>query len=210
MWEGAKEESKRTATDGGDEGCAFISCKSTKITTSYWMTIDRRMLELTKKKYTLYPKTKKLQQDGRRDIHMMKSNPIPTWWVTCKLENNNTKEVLPLFWKFSTPCQASQPGDPTKGLGIPKESDFEGQQDLITRLPQDWGKQRLQSWRAQTKLCLHQDSEKKKKKEQWLNRRLNQKYLLVLEGLLWRSGWAGTHCRDRGTGYSCLRRFLLT
>ena len=49
MWEGAKEESKRTATDGGDEGCAFISCKSTKITTSYWMTIDRRMLELTKK-----------------------------------------------------------------------------------------------------------------------------------------------------------------
>ena len=35
---------------------------------------------------------------------------------------------------------------------------------MITRLPQDWGKQRLQSWRAQTKLCLHQDSEKKKKK----------------------------------------------
>jgi len=46
-------------------------------------------------------------------------------------------------------------------LGIPRESDLEGQQDLITRLPQDWGKQRLQSWRAQTKPCMHQDSEER-------------------------------------------------
>ena len=45
-------------------------------------------------------------------------------------------------------CQASQPGDPTKGLGIPRESGLEGQRDLIIELPQDWGKQRLQSWRA--------------------------------------------------------------
>ena len=29
----------------------------------------------------------------------------------------------------------------TKGLGIPGESDLEGQWDLITRLPQAWGKQ---------------------------------------------------------------------
>ena len=41
-----------------------------------------------------------------------------------------------------TPSQASQPGDLTKGLGIPRESDFEGQWDLIIRLSQDWGKQR--------------------------------------------------------------------
>ena len=27
-------------------------------------------------------------------------------------------------------------------------------------------------------------------------RRLNQSYLLVLEGLLWRCGLAGAHCRD--------------
>ena len=31
------------------------------------------------------------------------------------------------------------------GLGIPKESDLEGQQALIIGLAQDWGKQRLQS-----------------------------------------------------------------
>ena len=35
------------------------------------------------------------------------------------------------------------PGDPAKGLEIPRESDFEGQWDLITALMQAWGKQRL-------------------------------------------------------------------
>ena len=123
----------------------------------------------------------------------MKSNPIPARWVTCKLDNHNTKEALPLFWQFRTACQASQPGDldPTKGLGIPRESDFEGQQDLITRLPQD---QKLQSWRAQTKLCLHQDSEKRHSDSTGNN----QNYMLVLEGLLWMNGWTGAHFRDGG------------
>ena len=54
------------------------------------------MLEPTKnKKDTLHPKTKKKpQQYDRRGIIMIKSNPIPTWWATHRLENNNTKEVL--------------------------------------------------------------------------------------------------------------------
>ena len=37
--------------------------------------------------------------------------------------------------------QASKLEDPAKGLGIPRESGLNGQQDLITGLPQDWGKQ---------------------------------------------------------------------
>ena len=49
--------------------------------------------------------------------------------------------------------------DLTKGLGIPRES--EGQRGLIIGLPQDWGKQRLQSWRAQIKSCMHQDPEER-------------------------------------------------
>ena len=43
--------------------------------------------------------------------------------------------------KVQNPPQAFQPGDPTKKRGIPRESDLEGQWDLITRLPQGWGKQ---------------------------------------------------------------------
>ena len=37
------------------------------------------------------------------------------------------------------PYQAAQAGNPKKGLGIPREADLEGQQDLIMGLPQDWG-----------------------------------------------------------------------
>ena len=50
------------------------------------------------KKDTSYPKTKKKpQQDGRKGTIMIKSNLISAVWVTHKLENNNTKEVLPLL-----------------------------------------------------------------------------------------------------------------
>ena len=46
---------------------------------------------------TQCPKTKKLKQDGRRDAIMIKSNPITFWWVSHKLEHNNTKEAPPLL-----------------------------------------------------------------------------------------------------------------
>ena len=62
--------------------------------------------------------------------------------------------------KFSHCCESSRPhnrlsnlGIPAKGLRIPKESNFEGQQDLITELPQDW---QNKFWRAQTKPCVPQ------------------------------------------------------
>ena len=89
--------------------------------------------------------------------NQIKSNPIPGRWATRKLENNNSKEVLPLLWRFWAPCQASQLGNLAKRLGIPRESNLEGQWDLIIGLPQDWVTQRLQSWRVQTKSCPHQD-----------------------------------------------------
>ena len=79
--------------DGGVEGPALSSCKSTEITT-----IHRRTLEPTKKKDTPCPKTKrKPEQDGRRGTTTMNSNPIPTEWVTHGLKNNETKEVLLLL-----------------------------------------------------------------------------------------------------------------
>ena len=50
------------------------------------------------KKDSPHPKTKKKpQQDGKRGAITIKSNPIPTGWVTHKLENSNTKEVLALL-----------------------------------------------------------------------------------------------------------------
>ena len=66
--------------------------------------IDRRILESTEKD-TPCPKTKrKPMQDGRSSTITINSNPIPTEWVTHKLENNNIKEVLPLLCKGSEHC----------------------------------------------------------------------------------------------------------
>ena len=128
--------------DGGAQGPMLISsCKSTKIATSCWTTIHRRTLEPTNKD-TPHPKTKKeLQWDGRRGAIMIKSNPIPTRWVTSRLENNNTKEAVTLLLKvtFWTPSQDSHPEDPTERLGIPRESGLQSQRDLIKGFPgTDW------------------------------------------------------------------------
>ena len=145
------------------------------------------MLELTKKKKSApHPKTKKKPQwDGRRGCHHDESNPIPSRWVTYRLENSNTKEVLTPLWRFWTPHQASQSGDPTKGLEIPKESGFEDQRDLIIGFPE---KETETPVLEGTYKILH--TPRPRGGEQWPHRRLNQNYLLV-EGLLWRHGLVG-------------------
>ena len=51
--------------------------------------------------------------------------------------------MIALLFKGLSRVFSIKHGDPAKGLGIPRELDFEGQQDLITELSQDWGKQRL-------------------------------------------------------------------
>ena len=54
--------------------------------------------ETHQKKDTPHSKTKKKpQRDGMRGTNTIKSNPMPAEWVTHNLENNNTKEVLPLL-----------------------------------------------------------------------------------------------------------------
>ena len=63
--------------------------------------------------------------------------------------------------KALNPMSGFQPGDLTKRLGSPRESDLESQQVLIIGLSQDQGKQRLQFGRAQIKSCVYQDSEER-------------------------------------------------
>ena len=65
---------------------------------------------------------------------MLKSNPIPAGWVTGDPEYQRSsptaKDLCPTSdfptWEFG------------KGMGIPRESDFEGQRDLMTELSQEW------------------------------------------------------------------------
>ena len=143
---------RRLVQDGRVEGHVLTpSCESTGITTNCWTIIDRKTLEHTIK-YTPHPKTEeKLQWDSKRGAITIQSTPIITKWVTHKLEKNYTTEVHPLEWRFWAPHQASQPGGPATRGRIPRESDSEVQWDLIAGLRQDWGKHRLQSWKAHTK-----------------------------------------------------------
>ena len=60
------------------------------------------------------------------------------------------------------------------------------------------GGYRRQSWRAQTKPCVHQNSGVKQRP----HRSLNRNHLLVLEGLLWSHRSERPHHRDRGAGSS--------
>ena len=62
--------------DGGVEGHALIFCENSKITTRCGTTIDRRMLDPTKKKDTPHPTAKeKPQQDSRRGKITYKIKP---------------------------------------------------------------------------------------------------------------------------------------
>ena len=62
----------------------------------------------------------------------------PTNWRTIISE-----KFLALLQRFYAPHQTSQLGDLAKGLVIPGEFDFEGQRNLITEFPQDYGKWRF-------------------------------------------------------------------
>ena len=176
--------------DGRVERRVLISyCNSTKITTSCWTTIERKTLEPTRKREPTF-KDKEEGAARQKEGHNHDKIKSHTHWVSDpQLENNNTTAVLPLLWRFGTPYQAPQTGDPTKGLGIPRDSDPEGQWDLIIRLPQDWGNRSSSLERHRQ----NQSTQRLRGKEQWLHRKLNQSYLLVLEGLLWRSGLSGAH-----------------
>ena len=149
-----------------------------------WTMINMKTLELTKKD-TPHPKTKeKLQWDSTRGTITIKSNPITAEWVTQKLENNYTKEVHPLEWRFWAPHQASQPGDLAMGGSIPENQTLKTNRIWLQDFYRTRGN-RDSTLGGHTQCSMHIRIQGK---EQWPHRRLNQTYLLVLEGLLQRQG----------------------
>ena len=110
-----------------------------------WRTINKKMLEPSKKD-TVHSNTKKKPQwDVRRGVIAINSNPIPPRWATQKLENNYITEVFPQEWEFWALGEAPQPGGLVSGGEAPRVFGFEGQWDLITGNPPDWEKQKLHS-----------------------------------------------------------------
>ena len=67
------------------------------------------------------------------------------------MENNYITEVL--LQEFQAARQALQDGTLASEGGASRTFGFEDQQGLITGTPQDWGKQKFHSWRAQCPVC---------------------------------------------------------
>ena len=151
----------------------------------------------------------KLQRDARRGAITIKSNSTPIGWVTHKL-----RTVIP---KFSHCCQGSEGHLPAWGPGRGTENpqgiwpwrpvgfDYKTSIELgeTDTLVLD-GTKNPKSKKQKNNPRAHQDSEERSTDS--LQRKLNQNYLLVLKGLLWRCRSAGAHHRDGDTGSSCLGR----
>ena len=122
------------------------------------------------------------------------------WWVTHKLENNNTKEILPLLWG-SEPTSGFPAWGPNQRTGNP--------QGIWPWRPVGFDYKTSTGLGETETPVLERTNEivhtpRPRGKEQWLHRRLNQNYLPVLEGLLWRSGLAVAHCRERALAAAVL------
>ena len=193
-------EGERLVQDGRVEGHALTpSSKSTRITINCWTIIDRETLELTKKD-TPHPKTKeKLQWNGRRGPITIKSNPEPLGgWLT------NWRTPVPQ--KSTHWSEGSEPDVRLPNLGVwQQEKEFLEKQNLTASgiWLQDCdrtGGNRDSTLGGHTQSSVHVRTRGGAGKEQWPHRRLNQTYLLVLEGLLRRQGLAVAHWWDKDIG----------
>ena len=174
--------------DGRVKECVLISsCKSTRIAASCWTAINRRMLKPIKK----IPHVQRQRRSRRIWQEECSHNQIKSH-THHELENNNIKDVLPLLWRFWTPCQVSQLEEP-QGIWpwSPGGLDY--------RISTGLGETETLVLESTNKALLEP---RPKGKEQWPCRRLNRNYLLPLKGLLWRHGSPGAPHRDGGTGSS--------
>ena len=125
--------------------------------------------------------------------------------MTHKLENTYTTEVHPLEWRLWAPHQASQPGGPAVGGGIPRESGLKPSRIWLQDSDRTGGN-RNSTLGGHTQSSVHIGTQGK---EQWPQGRLNQTYLLVLEGLGQRLGVAVAHRGDKDTDSRSSGKYFL-
>ena len=128
-------------------------------------------------------KTKKKRSETVRGVHHDKIKFHTHQSVTHSLEKNNTKNGLTLLWRF-------QPNVRLPSLGI-----WQGQGIWPWRpVGFDYRISRgLRETETPVRRALNFASTKTQRTGAGTHRELNQNYLLMLEGLLWRYWWAGAH-----------------
>ena len=84
--------------DGSIEGHAFIFWKNIMITTSYWATLDRKMLYPTQK-YTSHPRAKEKPQEDSRGVRGGNLSPTRdsqrVWRKLCLYQDQGERAVTP-------------------------------------------------------------------------------------------------------------------
>ena len=192
--------------DGGVEGCALTpSYKNIRITTDCWTIIERKTLELTKKD-TPHLKTKeKPQWDGRRGAITIKSNPLTAGWVLA-----NWRTFIPqksTHWR-----EGSEPHVRLPDLGVQQQEEKFLENQTLKASGIWWQDFDRTGGNRDSTLGGHTQSSVligTQGKEQWHHRRLNQTYLLLLEGLMERWGVAVCHRGDKDTGSRSSEKYSL-
>ena len=164
------------------------SYKNTRITTNCQTTIKKEKKNVgCTKKNTLYTKIKKKPQDCRRDT-CVKSNLISTRWMIHKLKNSYTTEVLHR-------SESPEPHVRLPSLGVwqqyEKAPENLAWKYLIAKIPQDWGKKTIYSWRVHTRSSVRRDPGKKAITDR-KRRQLRRRGLCVEgRGARWEEGLGG-------------------
>ena len=187
-------------SEGRVEGCVFIFCENSKITTQCWTTIYRRMLDPTKKD-TPCPRAKeKTQKDSC--CRLVAKLRVRLFWphglwparFLCPWDSpgKNTGMGCHFLLQGIFPTQESSPGL-LHCRQILYQLSYEGSMKTVGGVKSHLESAPIparEAWRAQTKPCAHQETPQ----------RLSQACPWVFECLLWRYKSAVAWCRGGGSG----------
>ena len=180
------QQNRRLAQDGRVEGRAITpSCESTGITANCWTIMDRKTLELTKKRD---PTSKDRGEATVRWQEGHNHNTIKSH--NCWVGDSQTGEHIPQ--KSTHWSEGSEPQVRLPKLGArQQEEEFLKNQTLkasriwLQDFDRTGGKRdSILGGHTQSSVCIRTQG-----KEQWPHRRLKQTYLLMLGGLLKRWEW---------------------
>ena len=125
--------------------------------------------------------------------------------MTHKLENTYTTEIHPLEWRCWAQRQASQPGGLATGGEFLEKQTLKASRIWLHDFNRTGGKRECTlGGNTQSSVCIGTQG-----KEQWPHRRLNQTYLLVLEGLMQKQGVTVAHHEDKDTGSRSFSKYSL-
>ena len=157
---------------GWIKACAFIfSCENSKIATNCWTTINRRMLDPTKRRYPMSKGKGGSPKDGRRGDFIPAIPARDAWRAQtkpCTSKNPETTQRLSQNCVWESPVVVQVNSGLLQGQELPAQWTWVWHKPSWRRLPLTPPKsqqnlhrtEEIDSWKVQTKLSVHQTQEK--------------------------------------------------